>query len=195
MGGETKPLADRGFHTRARILDEALRLASRDGLEGLSIGTLAAALELSKSGLFAHFGSKEALQVAVLEEAAARFRAQVIHPLAQLPEGPARPRAFLQGCMDWVDDPALPGGCPITGACFEYDDREGAPRQTLLSLQIQSQAGVRALFEPFATGDLDQHVFEFRAILLAYHVASRVLRDPQARARAEKALEALLERV
>ena len=188
-------MAEKGDSTRARILDEAMRIASRDGLEGLSIGTLASALDLSKSGLFAHFGSKEALQVAVLEHAAARV-AERLAPVRQLPPGPERLRFTLRTSLDWIDDPALPGGCPITGACIEFDDREGRVREVLLQLQRNQQRRSAELFDAFAapTLDRDQLAFEFRAIGLAYHHASRVLRDPRARSWALAALEALIDR-
>jgi AcrR family transcriptional regulator len=186
----------KGELTRTRILDEAVRIASRDGLEGLSIGGLATALSLSKSGLFAHFGSKEALQVAVLEHAGARFRERVLAPLEAIPRGPERLRALFQGSMDWMDAPGFAGGCPILAACFELDDREGAPRDVLVAKQQGMGALVVQLFgEAAAPGtDLEQAAFEFRAIILAYHFASRVLRDPAARTRAWTAFEALLGR-
>lgn len=185
----------KGAMTRERILDEAMRLASRDGLEGLSIGRLATALELSKSGLFAHFGSKEALQVAVLEHTMARFRERM-GPVEAEPPGADRLRALLGVTLDWVDDPALPGGCPIMGACFELDDREGSPREALLARQLAVRTWTLAQFRAFAppNADLEQLAFEYRAITLAYHHASRVLRDPSARARAWKAFEALMAR-
>ena len=188
-------MAEKGEQTRERILDEALRLASRDGLEGLSIGGLAAALSLSKSGLFAHFGSKEALQVAVLDHASARLgeRSAAVREAAA---GPDRIRALLQVSMDWMDDPARPGGCPITGACFEFDDQEGPVREALVQLQRAGQARTAAAFGAFADPAWDPHqlAFEYRAITLAYHHATRVLRAAQARDWARSALEALIAR-
>ena len=188
-------MAEKGDSTRARILDEAMRIASRDGLEGLSIGILAGALDLSKSGLFAHFGSKEALQVAVLEHAAARF-AERLEPLRHLPAGPERLRFLLDTSLDWIDDPELPGGCPITGACIEFDDREGRVRELLLMLQRTSQQRYAELFDAFAdpSRDRQQLAFEFRAITLGYHHAARVLRDERARTWARAALESLIEK-
>ena len=187
-------MAEKGDSTRARILDEAMRIASRDGLEGLSIGTLAGALDLSKSGLFAHFGSKEALQMAVLEHAATRV-GERLAPARRLPAGPERLRFQLEITMDWIDDPALPGGCPITGACIEFDDREGRVRELLLKLQRNSHQRSVELFEAFAdpSRDRDQLAFEFRAIGLGYHHAARVLRDQRARTWARTALESLIE--
>lgn len=186
-------MAEKGDHTRARILDEAMRLASRSGLEGLSIGTLAGALGLSKSGLFAHFGSKQALQVAVLEHAAARVGDRLA-PMRQLPAGPERLRFLFETILEWIDNPELPGGCPITGACIEFDDQEGQVRDVLLKLQRLSQQRAAELFDAFAdpARDRAQLAFEFRAIILGYHDASRVLREAQAGTWARNALESLI---
>jgi len=188
-------LAEKGDSTRARILDEAMRIASRDGLEGLSIGALAAALPMSKSGLFAHFGSKSALQVATLEHAAQTVRERAA-PGARLAPGPERLRFILRTIMAWIDDPGLPGGCPITGACVEFDDREGPVRETLLRLQRDTQRRAAESFAAFAhpSQDPDQLAFEFRAITLAYHHASRLLREERAGDWARRALEALIAR-
>jgi AcrR family transcriptional regulator len=188
-------LAEKGDSTRARILDEAVRLASRDGLEGLSIGVLAAELDMSKSGLFAHFGSKEALQIATLERAAERVRRHTAAAGRAAP-GPDRVRALFQGIKDWIDDPDLPGGCPITGACIEFDDRDGPVRDALSKLQRLSMQRAAALFEPFAAPgrDAEQLGFEFRAICLGYHHAARMLREPRAGQWARNALESLIER-
>jgi AcrR family transcriptional regulator len=185
-------LAEKGDDTRARILDEALRLASRDGLEGLTIGILATALGLSKSGLFAHFGSKEALQIAVLEHASACL-AERNAPAREL-AGPERLRFLFQASLDWIDDPQRPGGCHITGACFEFDDRDGPVRQALIRLQRSGQERMVATFDGFAHPSRDRHqlAFEYRAITLGYHHASRVLRDDRARSWAMNALEALI---
>lgn len=186
----------KGALTRERILDEAVRLASRDGLVGLSIGGLAGALALSKSGLFAHFGSKEALQLAVLERAGAMFHARALVPLEAIPPGPIRLRAMLRGSLDWIDAPDLPGGCPIMSACFELAGRDGVPRQSLAERERASLRRIAAAFRECAPGlaDPDQAAFEFRAICLGYHVASRVAGDPDARDRAATAFEALLAR-
>jgi AcrR family transcriptional regulator len=187
--------ADKGGATRARILDTAVRLASRDGLEGLTIGTLAEALAMSKSGLFAHFGSKDALQVATLEHAAAMVAARAA-AAAQGEPGPDRLRRLLEGIMDWIDDPDLPGGCPITGACIEFDDREGPVREALERLQRGTHERAAKQMDTFRhpSRDRDQLAFEFRAICLAYHHAARMLREPRARDWARTAVEGLIER-
>lgn len=186
----------KGEATRNRILDEAVRIASRDGLQGLTIGSLSQALSLSKSGLFLHFGSKEALQVAVLEHAFDRVAA-FIRPRV---EGARDPLDLLRkrflATLDWIDNPDLPGGCPITAAGFELDDREGAPREVLVARQKRAQEVQAKAFEAVAApgADVGQLVFELRGITLAYHHQSRVLRDPEARGKALRAFEGLLER-
>jgi len=191
----------KGDLTRNRILDEAMRLASKDGLEGLTIGTLAEALSLSKSGLFAHFGSKEALQIAVLEHTRDRFHEKAAAPLQAAAEGLPRLRALMSAWLDWIDDPELPGGCPLMGACFELDDQEGGAREKLVALQKRTQDHLTALVkETMAAGHLDpkapipQILFELRATTLAYHIATRVMRDPRARPHAWAAFEALVAR-
>lgn len=186
----------KGAITRSRILDEAMRIASRDGLEGLTIGGLAKALSMSKSGLFMHFGSKEALQVAVLEHTSERFREFVSPALESAAPGVDRLRALFKGWLDWIDNPELPGGCPVLGASFELDDREGAPRDALVARQLASQRNLAGAFQevvPPGT-DLEQLVFELRGITLAYHYMARVMRDPRARERSDRAFETLLRR-
>jgi AcrR family transcriptional regulator len=191
----------RGEATRERIVDRALRLASRDGLEGLSIGGLAADLGLSKSGLFAHFGSKEDLQLAVLHEAVARFETTVVRPAVRAPRGEPRIRALFANWLDWMADPAFPGGCILLAASVELDDREGRPRDYLAGTQrlllgtlakaarITIEAGQ---FRPDL--DCDQFAFEVYALVLARGHWKRMIRDPQADTRARAAFEALLAR-
>jgi len=188
-------LAEKGDSTRTRILDEAVRCASRDGLEGLSIGALAAELDMSKSGLFAHFGSKEALQIATLEHAAARVGERTA-PALLAPPGPERLRLLFRAIQGWIDDPDLPGGCPITGACIEFDDRDGPVREALARIQRHTMARAADLFDAFAAPghDREQLAFEFRAICLAYHHAARMLREPRAGEWARNALESLIEK-
>jgi AcrR family transcriptional regulator len=187
----------KGATTRSRILDEAMRIASREGLEGLTIGGLAKALSLSKSGLFVHFGSKEALQIAVLDHTFERFHEFVGPSVASAAPGLDRLRALFKGWLDWIDNPELPGGCPVLGASFELDDREGAPRDFLVARQLVSQRNLARAFAQIAPpgADLEQLVFEMRGITLAYHYMARVMRDPRAREKADRAFEVLLQRV
>jgi AcrR family transcriptional regulator len=183
----------KGEETRQRILDRAFRIAGRDGLGGLTLNTLATDLGMSKSGLFAHFRSKEELQLQVLETASARFEASVIAPALRVPRGVARLRKLFDGWLAWVTDPALPGGCIFVAAATELDDREGKPRDFLVLGQRRLRDTIariaRAAMEEGqlrADLDVEQLAFELFAIILAYHHNKRLLRDgrPEARARA-----------
>jgi AcrR family transcriptional regulator len=189
----------KGEGTRDRILDRALRLASRDGLNGLSIGVLATDLGLSKSGLFAHFGSKEDLQVAVLQEAATRFTDTVMRPAFRAPRGEPRIRRLFENWMGWISDPATPGGCVFLAAATELDDREGRPRDFLAGSQRQlvgslAKAARMAVEEAHfgALLDADQFAFELYSLLLGCSHWKRLLRDPRAETRARAAFERLV---
>jgi AcrR family transcriptional regulator len=195
-------IVSKGEATRERIVDRALRLASRDGLEGLSIGGLATDLGLSKSGLFAHFGSKEDLQLAVLHEAVGRFEATVIRPAIAAARGEPRVRGMFERWMSWMADPAFPGGCILLAASVELDDREGRPRdylagtQRLLLSTLARAARIAVEVGHFrADLDCDQFAFELYALVLARGHWTRLLRDPQADARARRAFDDLLGRV
>ena len=115
-------------------MDRAIELARRVGLEGLTIGRLADDLDLSKSGLFAHFRSKEALQVQVLDGAAARFVAMVLEPAVKAPRGEPRMRMLFERWLDWE---RRPGGCVFVQAAADLDDRDGPARDRLVELQRQ----------------------------------------------------------
>jgi AcrR family transcriptional regulator len=189
----------KGDETRERILRHAAKVASRDGLEGLSIGELASALEMSKSGLFAHFGSKEELQVEVLRAASADFQEKVIRPALHEPRGPARLRALFERWEKWANSPETPGGCLFAGASFELDDRTGPARDFLVEeqrrllavLSRSAQLGVESgLFR--ADLDCDLLAFQIHGLMLGFHHARRLLRQRNAEAMARKAFEQLL---
>jgi len=189
----------KGDETRTAVLEHALREASRVGLEGLSIGNLARDLGMSKSGLFAHFQSKEALQLQVLEAAAARFMETVVAPALREPRGEPRLRGLFSRWMGWAEACGLPGGCLFAAAAVELDDREGPVREALVRFQLDWMAALaRAVRIAVDEGhfrsdvDSDQFAHDLYAIILGYFHASRLLRLPQARARAERAFEALL---
>jgi AcrR family transcriptional regulator len=189
----------KGEATRERILERAFRLASRDGLEGLSIGGLAGELGLSKSGLFAHFGSKEELQLEVLRAAAARFEALVMRPAFRAPRGEPRVRAWFENWLQWVQDASSPGGCLFLAASTELDDKEGRPRDFLVGMQRQLLAALaRAARLAIEAGhfradlDCDQFAFELNGLLLGLHHFRRLLRDPRSEARTRAAFESLL---
>lgn len=189
----------RGEQTRQAILAHALGLASRVGFEGLTIGRLAEDLEMSKSGLFAHFRSKEGLQLEVLRHAADRFVDAVVRPALRAPRGERRLRALVEGWLAWECSDLLPGGCPLTAAAFELDDRPGPVRDYLVQTQrdwLDTIATVvrGAVQQGELRSDLDceQFAHELTGIFLSYSLASRLLRDPRARERTERAFEALV---
>lgn len=191
----------KGTLTRSRILDAAMQLASRAGLDGLTIGSLSDALSLSKSGLFAHFGSKEALQLAVLQHTRARFGECLDARVRGVEPGVATLKAYVQAWLDWIASPDLPAGCPILGAMFEFEARDGALREFLVELQHGLGTRLAALAQgAIATGelrpevDLAQVVFELRGITLAFHLEFHVLRSPGARRHAQQAVASLVER-
>lgn len=187
----------KGDLTRQAILDRAVSLASAVGLEGLTIGRLAEEMELSKSGLFAHFQSKEALQVKTLEAAAARFVEHVVQPALAAPRGEPRLRALFEKWLTW--DAAQPGGCIFVAASVELDDRPGAPRDVLVKLQkdwLEFLAG--AVRSAVSEGDFrrstdpEQFAFQVFGIMLVWHHLTHLLRDPRASQRARQAFEALV---
>lgn len=189
-------LVAKGEETRQAILTRAFEVAKMVGLSGLSIGRLAEETGLSKSGLFAHFGSKEALEVAVVEEAARQFVAFVMVPALREPRGEPRVRALFERWVAWGDQP---GGCFFVGAIAELDERTGPPRDALVqtckdwldtlatAARITVAGGqFRADLEP------DQFAFEVYGIMLGFHAYQKFLRDPASRARALAALERLI---
>ncbi|RYZ07994.1 MAG: TetR/AcrR family transcriptional regulator [Myxococcales bacterium] len=190
----------KGEETRDRIVDRAFRLASRDGLSGLSIGKLATELGLSKSGLFAHFGSKEGLELEVLKAGAERFTEQVLRSSFSAPRGVPRLRKLFRNWLAWVTDPAQPGGCVLFAAAAELDDSEGPQRDFLATSQAALMAALaKAARMGVESGELrqdldcEQFAFELQGILMAYHHSRRLLRDPKAEARAKSAFERLLQ--
>ena len=189
----------KGERTRAAILDEALRLVSKSGLDGLTIGTLAEATSLSKSGLFAHFGSREDLLLAVLEHGQRQFTDVVLKPALSKPRGIPRLRAMFTNWLDWTESAELPGGCPMIGGAAEYDDRPGAVRDRLAEgqrawIQTLQRAVQQAIDEGQlpAESDPEQLTFEIFGIALVVHHHRRLLGYQKARARALSALERLL---
>ena len=192
---------NKGEQTRAAIVAEAIRLAGVQGLEGISIGALAARMKLSKSGLFGHFGSKAALQQAVLEAVTERFVDEVIRPALREPSGELRLRIFFNRWLAWVENDAIPGGCPLMAAAIELEERPGVLRDYLAEQQYQFiDALTRMAASAVASGsfhsdsDTRQFAFELYGIGLSYNVWTRLLRDPTAKDRALRAFGNLLER-
>jgi AcrR family transcriptional regulator len=195
------PPHTKGERTRATILDEALRIVSKAGLDGLTIGTLADATGMSKSGLFAHFGSREELLLAVLAHGQAEFTEVVFQPAMAKPRGLPRLRAMFVNWLDWTESAELPGGCPMIGGASEYDDKPGPVRDMLAGGQrawIETlKRAVRQAVEEGQLGkdtDPEQIAFEIFGIALVVHHHRRLLGYRKARERALVALDALLER-
>jgi AcrR family transcriptional regulator len=193
--------ASKGERTRAAILDAALRLVSSSGLEGLTIGTLADATGMSKSGLFAHFGSREELLLAVLNHGQQEFIEVVMNPALKKPRGLPRLRAMFVNWLDWTESADLPGGCPMIGGATEFDDKPGPVKDLLASGQIAwidtlKRAVRQALEEKQvqAGTDPEQIAFEMFGIALVVHHHRRLLGYQKARERALAALDALLDR-
>jgi AcrR family transcriptional regulator len=193
-------MVGKGEKTRAEILEVALNQASQVGLEGLSIGTLAKDVGMSKSGLFAHFGSKHELQIAVIDLAAQVFIDTVIRPAIRRPRGEPRIRALFENWLTWTERAALEGGCVLASTPWEFDDRPGPVRdlfeQTLSELHHTLAKAARiAIHEGHFSPDLDveQFAFELHSILLGYHVQWRLFRRSDASGRARRAFERLLD--
>jgi len=189
----------KGEQTRLAILDRALSVASRVGLGGLSIGQLAQQLEMSKSGLFAHFESKENLQLQVLKTARDRFIVLVVAPALAESPGEPRVRAMFERWLEWTKAPFLEGGCIFASASTELGDRPGALRDYLVAAQrdwlgMRAEAARVAVREGHFSKDLDaeQFAWDFHGINLAYHFFSRLIRDPEAESRARQSFDNLI---
>jgi AcrR family transcriptional regulator len=189
----------KGEDTRERILDRAFRTASRDGLAGLSIGGLAGDLGLSKSGLFAHFGSKEELEIGVLALASERFQAAVLVPAFKAARGTARLRKLFDLWLRWQTDTSMPGGCIFMAAAAELDDRDGKTRDYLVGAQKDLFAALaKSARIAIEAGDFDKNVdcdqfaFDLFGIFAAFHHQKRLLRDPAAEKRARVAFDRLV---
>ncbi len=190
----------KGEQTRAAIVAQSLDVASVVGLNALSIGTLAEHTGMSKSGLFAHFGSKEALQLAVLDAAEARFVDMVVRPASKAPRGIARIRELFERGFAWEKSWAGKGGCVFNASAAEFDDQPGAVRERLVRAQrdwrdtlIRVARGAVQTGEFRADLDCEQFAYEMKAINLAYIHSSRLMRDPSAEAHARAAFERLIE--
>ncbi len=191
----------KGEKTRAAILDEAVRIASKLGLEGLTIGSLAAATGMSKSGLFAHFGAREELQLAVLERGREKFGQVVVKPALATPRGVPRLRAMFANWLDWAESAELPGGCVMLAAAVEFDDQPGPVRDRVAALQREWMDSLaRSIRGGIEEGhlrrdiDVEQFVFECFGIALVCHHHRRLFGDRRARARALAAQDALIAR-
>lgn len=189
----------KGETTRAAILDAALGQASESGFESLTIGSLAGRVGISKSGLFAHFGSREDLQIAAIEAAAARFTETVFLPALKAKRGLPRIRALFDHWLDWTVRSGLTHGCPMQAAAIEFDDRPGPVREAVVEHFTRlgrefGRAVQLAVSEGHFRADLDvgQFVFDMFGIVLAYHHSARLFDIRRAEARARDAFERLV---
>jgi AcrR family transcriptional regulator len=191
----------KGERTRAAILDAGFHIVSKSGLEGLTIGTLAEATGMSKSGLFAHFGSREELLLAVMDRGQQEFLKLVVNPALSKPRGLPRLKALFVDWLGWTESADLPGGCPMIGGAIEFDDKPGVVRDALATGQ-RAWIGTltRATRQAIEQGQLDpatdpeQISFELFGIALVVHHHRRLLGYEKARSRALAAFEALIER-
>jgi AcrR family transcriptional regulator len=190
----------KGQQTKAAIVDAALGLATQIGLEGLSIGALAEVTQMSKSGVFAHFGSREELQISVVREYHQRFEQEVFYPAMSQPRGLPRLRAMFANWMQRTSV-ELDSGCIYISGAVEFDDRPGPVRDALAwSVQTWHSAMKRAIAIAKEEGHLDdatdeeQMLFEIHGLILALHYEARFLKNPGSIARANTGFENILRR-
>jgi AcrR family transcriptional regulator len=187
-----RPEAGKGAHTRAAILERAVDLASVEGLEGLTIGRLARELEMSKSGLFAHFGSKQELQLAAVDAAAQRFRAAVIEPALGAPDGAPRLRAMGNSYLAYLEGGGYSGGCFWAATSAEYDDRPGPVRDAIAAAldawlgELERQAGLAGCEDP------GRFAFELYAVVMGANSRFRLSGDRAVFGYARGAIDRLL---
>lgn len=189
----------KGAATREAILHSGIEQAAQVGLSGLTIGALADATGMSKSGLFAHAKSKQELQLRVLEQARQEFIDAVIHPAVSSPRGEPRVRTLFERWLSMVRD-LMPGGCLFVKAAAEYDDRPGPVRDQLVRDHTDLQDSIAQVFatgvaEGHFRADVDPHQFavELHSIMLGYFHSHRLLRAPDAERRLRTTFENLLD--
>ncbi len=190
----------KGQQTKAAIVEAALGLAAQIGLEGLSIGALAEITGMSKSGVFAHFGSREELQITVIREYHERFEREVFYPALQAPRGIPRLQALFDNWMLRTTT-EIDSGCIYISGAVEFDDRAGPVRDALVSTVTTWQTAVRraveqAQEEKHLAREVDpmQIAFEIHGLILALHYEARFLKVPGAAERARQGFARILER-
>jgi len=181
------------------LLQHGLELVSQIGLTSVTLGNLAEKASVSKSGLFAHFGSKEELQIALLDHSAKLATEVVVEPTLKEPEGLPRLRALIQNWFGWPSRAELPGGCPVAAALFELDDVENPVKEKVAALNDEWQAFITQLVEDArrlghldAKLDVKQFVWDLFGIYLVHHVFQRFERDPDVNVRAVRAIDTLI---
>jgi AcrR family transcriptional regulator len=190
----------KGQQTKAAIIDAALGQATHIGLEGLSIGALAEVMGMSKSGVFAHFGSREELQVSVIREYHHCFEQEVFFPAMAAPRGVARLRALFDNWMKRTSI-EIDSGCIYISGAIEFDDRTGPVRDALAHSVLTWHAAMkRAILQAKELGQLnadvveDQMLFEIHGLILALHYEARFLKNPGSIAKALAGFDNILTR-
>jgi AcrR family transcriptional regulator len=199
MNPALKQTTTKGEDTRALILEAAVQMAAESGFESLTIGSLAEKTGLSKSGLFAHFGSKLDLQIATMDEAARRFTEAVFQPALQAPRGLKRLEVLFEGWIDWRDRASLKG-CPLNAASEEYKHQPGPMRDAILERHRQlERALAKAASMAIEAGELErgtdpmQVSFEMVGIVLSYFRCELLMGQDVARKRALTAYARLID--
>ena len=194
---QTAAATSKGAATRDSIIDRAYQIVRKEGFEGLSIGTIADSVGMSKSGVFAHFGSREDLQLAVLDAAAQRFTEHVFLQALRERRGLPRLEAIGRRWMKWLRSEQ--GGCPMVSAAIEYDDRPGVIRERVIFYQTRLRKELaRAIDMAVESGELSkdtdsaQLAFEIFGVELVVHHDSRLFGFDEAIERGERALERLI---
>lgn len=197
MAPMTPGSGSKGPATRGRIVEAALKVASVDGIEGISLGRVAADVGMSKSGLFAHFASKEQLQLDVMQAASAQFADVVLKPALAHPRGEPRLRALFERWLTWEQH--LPGGCVFMHAIVELDDHPGPARDALVASQRQWLATIaRAVQLAVDVGHLradvdpEQFAFQVYGLVLGFYQVRRLLNDPHAESRVRRAFDEMV---
>jgi AcrR family transcriptional regulator len=200
-GGDREGRAlQKGQQTKATIIEAALGLATQIGLEGLSIGALAEVTQMSKSGVFAHFGSREELQISVIREYHTRFEQEVFYPAMNEPRGLPRLRAMFANWMQRTSV-EIDSGCLYISGAIEFNDREGPVRDALAGSVMTWQAALkRAIRSAQELGHLradvddEQVLFEIHGLILALHYEARFLKNPGSIPRAHAGFDNILRR-
>ena len=198
--GSESRVSHKGQQTKAAIVDAALRLATQVGLEGISIGALAELMHMSKSGVFAHFGSREELQISVVREYFHQFEQEVFYPVLAKPRGLPRVEALFANWMKRVAI-EIQSGCIFISGAVEFDDRPGAVREALASsvktwLAAMHRSVMQAKEEGHlrSSADAQQIAFEIHGLILALHYEARFLNNPGSLARANTGFAHILAR-
>jgi AcrR family transcriptional regulator len=189
---EGVPTATKTPNTREAILEHAVDLASEQGLEALTIGRLASEMEMSKSGLFGHFGSKEDLQLATVEAARRRFIKEVVAQMGEQAPGPGRLEALCEAYLAYMERQVFPGGCFWASVTAEFDNRPGPVRDAIEQGMADWMAALEAEAKSAGHADPAQVAFEIHSAAQGANSAFQLFGDRKAFARARKAIARLL---